>query len=196
MATTIEKAGARCYFIGLPFSAKDRAKSMGAKWDADRRVWWVGAVKMAAAESLAAELNAGAGAAPVAEDLDDKRVYAKVTKDGRTLYVIGQTTDSAGQPLRVRLVAFADGSVPFWADAAACELVKEYRGRPERGSYGRETGRTVYTTLGSIRSFVAGQKADEKAGVPQCPVCGKRGQLHHDLEDGLMKCYRCCDIPE
>ena len=28
-----------------------------------------------------------------------------------------------------------------------------------------------------------------------CAECGRRGQLVRDLEDGLWKHYRCCDIP-
>ena len=50
--------------------------------------------------------------------------------------------------------------------------------------------------LGSIRRFVDSQKRAEQNGEPACAACGKRGELHHDLEDGLMKCFSCCDMPE
>lgn len=195
---TLEKVGARVYLVNLPFAAKDSAKAAlgmgGNNFDRERRQWWVGAAKLGAATEFVAKLNAG-DVAPAEENLNDKRVYAKVTHQGKNYFVIGQTLDANRLPLRVRLIGFADASVPFWIDAQACELVKEYHGRPERGAYGRETGRTIYQTLGGIRSFVAGQKKAEAAGVPRCCGCGLRSNnLIEDLEDGLMKCRQCCDI--
>lgn len=196
--TTIEKTGSRVYLVNLPFSAKDAAKSeIGAKWDSDRKQWWVGVAKTKAAEEFAAKINTPSAAGEVAkEDTDAKRVYAKVNHDGRSYFVIGQTTDNAGQPLRVRLIAFAADSVPFWIDAAKCELVKEYPGRKVwDGRRGNGTV-TKYTTLGGIRDFVAGQKEAEAKGIPQCAACHKRSShLIEDLEDGLMKCAACCDMP-
>ena len=58
--TRIEQRGQRLYFAGLPFAAKDRAKELKAKWDGDKRMWWVGTAKRAAAEGLVAELTAAA----------------------------------------------------------------------------------------------------------------------------------------
>ena len=204
MATTIEKSGARVYLVNLPFAAKDEAKRVlgmsGKNWDGERKQWWVGAAKLADAEAFVAKLNAPAvsGTEPPAEDIDAKRVYAKVTHGGKTYYVIGQTLDADHQPLRVRLVAFAPEAVPFWTDAAGCELVKEYPGRMmwngRRAPYNRDV--LTFQTLGGIRKFVDKQKNAEAAGVPACSACGKRSAgLVEDLEDGLMKCRGCCDIP-
>lgn len=136
-----------------------------------------------------------------AEDLSGARVYAKVEYKGRTYYVIARTMTQAtihqaAQPLRVRLATLQEDGPVFWADAAACRLLKEYHGRDERGAYGKPTGRTVYTTLGSLRSFVADQRAAEKAGVPQCPVCGKRNpNMVLDHETGMTCCRGCADMP-
>ena len=41
----------------------------------------------------------------------------------------------------------------------------------------------------------ADQKQGERDGLTACVECGKRGELVRDLEDGAMKCARCCDIP-
>lgn len=128
------------------------------------------------------------------EDLSDCRVYAKVAYKGRTYYVIAETKDQT----RCRLATLQEDGPVFWTDCAACELVKRYHGR-EVWDGRRYSNRTVtkYTTLGSLRSFVAEQKRAEQAGVPQCAACGKRNEhLVHDLEDGLMKCRACCDMPE
>lgn len=198
MATTLEKIGARVYLVGLPFAAKDEAKRVlgmsGSNFDRDRKCWWVGAAKRAEAEAFVATLNNGGGESgdtPKAEDLSNARVYAKVKYQDRTFFVIAETRDVT----RCRLVTLADDAVPFWVDCAACELVKRYEGREERGFRG-PTGRMVYQTLGSMRKFVNDQKAKEAAGVPQCAACGKRsGGLIEDYEDGLMKCRGCADIP-
>ena len=51
--TTLETVGARVYLAGLPFAEKDRAKRvLACKWDADRRMWWVGKAKLAAATAF------------------------------------------------------------------------------------------------------------------------------------------------
>jgi len=180
--TTLTKAGPRVYLTGLPFGHKDAAKKeLGANWDGDRRAWWVGAGKAAAAEAFVARLNA----APAPDDTDGCRVYAKVTYKGRTYFVVAETRDRT----RCRLAALDKAVPPFWADCPACTLVKEHAGREVRG-------RTVYQTLGGIRAFVAGQKAGEAAGLPACAACGKRSDgLWVDDEDGLIKCRGCCDFP-
>jgi hypothetical protein len=204
MAVTLEKIKARVYLVGLPANDREAAKSalgMGGKnFDWDRKQWFVGTAKFKAAQEFVEKFNSGA-IQPAVEDINDCRVYAKVEYQGHKYYVIGQTMTQAtatqpALPLRVRLVSLNAGSQPFWTDAQNCKLEKEYRGREERGAYGRPTGRTVYTTLGNIRSFVTDQRAKEAAGVPQCAECGLRN--HHlivDNEDGMMKCNGCCDLP-
>jgi len=53
---TIEHHGRRHYIVGAPFSARERLKNAGCKWDPERRAWWSGSAEKAAAvvESLAA----------------------------------------------------------------------------------------------------------------------------------------------
>lgn len=127
------------------------------------------------------------------EDLSDCRVYAKVEYKGRTYYVIAETKDRT----RCRLATLQEDGPVFWAQMAECSLLKTYQGR-EKWDGRRYSGKTitVYTTLGSLRDFVETQKRADAAGHPACPECGKRGELVRDLEDGGMKCYRCCDMPE
>ena len=62
----------------------------------------------------------------------------------------------------------------------------------------RYSGKTVmqYPTIGSLRKFRDQQRQGERDGTPACAAGGKRGPLHHDMEDGLMKCHACCDMPE
>lgn len=56
--TRLETVGRRVYFRDSPYSAKDQIKSLGAKWDADERAWWVGIGKVSLARKLVEELNA------------------------------------------------------------------------------------------------------------------------------------------
>src|SRR4051812_10682709 len=118
MAVSVEKQGQRVYLVGDTYAVRDRIKAMGGHWDGGRRAWWVGAKKAAEAEALAASL-AAAPPAPKAGPGDDARLKAKVTYKGRTYYVIAESAD------RCRLTVL-DGSVDFWADKSACELVKVY----------------------------------------------------------------------
>jgi hypothetical protein len=64
-------------------------------------------------------------------------------------------------------LAFLDGSKEFWADAS---LVSDQTTAAVSQPVKRQAGRT-------------------------CAECGKAGHLVTDLEDGLLKHYRCCDIP-
>lgn len=129
-----------------------------------------------------------------AEDIDGCRVYAKVEYKGRTYYVIAETKDRT----RCRLATLQEDGPVFWADMSQCRLLKTYEGR-EKWDGRRYSNRTVtvYTTLGSLRSFVADQRAAEKNGVPQCPVCGRRNDnMVRDLETGMTCCRGCADMPE
>lgn len=179
MPITLQREGKRVYFNGDTYAAKDQIKAMGGHWDTNRRAWWVGSAKLADAEKLA-----NAEIAPQAKDLSKSRVYAKVKYKGRQYYVIAEAHNVGLARLTV-----LDGSLDFWADMSACEVVKAYHPREYRGH-------TTYTTLGGIKAFIESQKGAEQRGEQACCECGKFGKLHHDLEDGGMKCYNCCDIPE
>lgn len=194
----LEAVGQRVYFRSAPFGAKDRIKAIGGHWDGDERCWWIGRAKQAEAERLAAALAAAPAAAPKAEDLDGRRVYCSVTygeRDRRRWYVIAES-HAQGRCLICDLQGKGPkGQGPEWVEMARCNLVKTYAPR-ERTWRGHTT--TEYTTLGSLRRFVEGQRALEAVGAPVCAGCGRRAHeadLVEDLEDCLLKHPRCCDIP-
>jgi hypothetical protein len=194
-ATNLEQVGQRIYFRNAPFAAKDAIKAIGSKWDGDQRSWWIGTSKKAEAEKLVAVLN-DPNAAPVQASPDSIRLSGKGEYKGRSYYVGARSQDGS----RMRLYTLPDAAgkyLEFWADSAAVRVTKEYRPR-EVWDGRRNSGKTqmVYTTLGGIAKFIADQRREEQAGTPECPACGKRTELIHDLEDGLMKCRGCCDMPE
>jgi hypothetical protein len=191
MAATTVKIGSRIYFVDSPFSAKAAIKSIGGHWDADRRQWWVGLAKKADADMLVVSMNtpvpAEQNGTPKQQDPHEIRLTGKGRYKDREYYAGAITRD--GQ--RVRLLTLPDATgkyLDFWAPCSEVEQTKVYHAREYRG-------RAEYTTLGGIADYVARQRRAESAGEPACPCCGKRGGLVEDLEDGLMKCYSCCDMP-
>lgn len=176
-----ETVGTRVYVTGNTYAVKDQLKSAGCHWDGDRRQWWIGKAKLSAIEGIVSGL---ASAPAPKEDISTRRVYAKVEYKGRTYYVIGESGD------RCRLTVL-DGSLDFWADMSACTLLNEYPGRQVWD--GRRGNGTVtrYTTLGSLRDFIAQRKADEKTVAS--------GEIPDgwcvDLEDGAVKPRHECDMP-
>lgn len=183
MSIQTEKVGTRIYVTGNTYSVKDQLKQAGCHWDGERKQWWIGPTK---AEAIAS-LVSGIVAAPASpKNLDDCRVYAKVSYKGRQYYVIGESAD------RCRLTVL-DGSIDFWCDKSACDLIKEYQ--PRQVWDGRRySGKTVtrYTTLGGIRDFIAQSRRDEKEIAS--------GEVPHgyavDLEDGGVKRISECDMPD
>lgn len=175
-----EKVGARIYVTGNTYAVRDQLKSAGCHWDGDRKQWWIGAAKATAISSIVD----GIAAAPAPqENLSERRVFAQVEYKGRKYYVIGENND------RCRLTVL-DGSIDFWTDMAACNLVKTYQPRTMRVGFRGRT-ETVYTTLGSIRSFIAQRKSDEatlKSGEIPDGWCV-------DHEDGMVKPRGECDMP-
>lgn len=188
---SVEKQGRRIYFAGDTFPARAAIKSLGGAWDADyggRGAWWVGSGKEAAARELVERVNAGG----VKEDPREIRLTGKGEYKGRT-YFLGSTTADGKRVRCLTLPDDAGNYLDFWADADQVVRVKTYA--PRESGFGKFR-RRQWTTLGSVAAFVRDQKGRQAAGQPACAACGKRGPLHHDLEDGLMKCYGCCDIPE
>jgi hypothetical protein len=179
-----EKVGTRVYVVGNTFAIKDRLKSAGCHWDGERKQWWIGAAKADKITSIVGGLDGK----EIKEDFSNSRLYGKVEYKGRSYYVLAVGQD------RLRLTVL-DSSIVFWAAVSECKWTKRYEVRTRFGGYGRGQIE-VYTTLGSIREFIETQKQEKASGKPACAECGKHGDLHHDLEDGAMKCYSCCDIPE
>jgi hypothetical protein len=58
MSISIRIQGRRIYIAGETYPVKDQIRAIGAKWDADHKMWWVGLTARAEAEQLAARLNA------------------------------------------------------------------------------------------------------------------------------------------
>jgi len=122
------------------------------------------------------------------------RLTGKGVYKGKTYYLGNRTKD--GQRVRCLTLPNAAGEyLDFWANVSEVEVTKEYQPREVRVGFRGRT-ETRYTTLGSIADFIAKQRDAAQRGEQPCAACGKRGPLHHDLEDGLMKCLACCDIPE
>jgi hypothetical protein len=190
---TLEKVGSRVYVTGDSYAIKDRLKSAGCHWDGDRRQWWIGTAKAPAVESI---LNAKSEPAdePKGEDPDRITLIGKAIYKGRNYYVRWLGECKSGDR-KARLVTL-DGKIDFWADANEVQVIKRYEAR-EFG-YGRYK-RSEPMTLGSIQRFVERQKREEsRPGYVKpevCGECGRPGELVRDLEDGMLKHYRCCDIP-
>ncbi len=213
---TMTLDGRRCYIataFGEPAVAP--LKELGVHWDPDSRRWWISSAKKdqvaailaahqfdprkALDRAAAADQAEEAGASPEAaaklreaprEDISTCRIYAQVEYKGRRYYVIAETKDLS----RCRL-ATLDGSLVFWADCSACNLLKRYE--PREVWDGRRysgTTRTEYQTIGSMRRFVEREKRNRADGGAVCAECGKSGELVRDLEDGLLKHRGCCDI--
>ena len=86
-------------------------------------------------------------------------------------------------------------------------------GRPKLGHKGpgrygntrvtvrKASGETKTETVGSIFwsndavALATITKDTKTAGRNLCAECGRPGSLVYDMEDGLMKHYRCCDMP-
>jgi hypothetical protein len=173
-----EVVGKRVYVTGNSYPVKDRLKAAGCHWDGDRRQWWIGLGKEAAIAAIVGGLNG----TEVKED-SSRAVYGKVRYKDRSYYVIGTSSREA---LRLRLTVL-DGSLDFWVDESLCQWEKRYQAREYRG-------RTEHQTLGGIRRFIERAKQAERDGEERCAECGGFGDLVTDLEDGLRKHRRCCDI--
>lgn len=186
----------RVYLVGDTFAIKDRIKGMGGHWDADRKAWWVGKVKEKEAEALAEESASATTTTTVAASAsttttkakrtvsDDSRLAGKGKYKGRTYYILWMGTCKSGEE-KARLTVL-DGSIDFWVLLSEVEVVKTYSPREYRG-------RTEYTTLGSIRSFIERQKRDKAEGRPDATghprtgcSCGSREGMVQDTD-----CAQC-----
>lgn len=171
----LHREGQRIYVANLPFAVKDRVKSLGAHWDADRRQWWIGTAKGTKLEALVAELNAAPADAPQ-ERPDDIRIVGKARYKGRVYYV----RVIAGE--RARLVTL-DAKLDFWATigdgAGQAVIIKTYHSRTVSDGYGQ---RTVHQTLGSIREFIAQAERDRTDPDVERRRCWECGRLFSELE--------------
>ncbi len=197
MAIELKKEGARIYIVGNTFAVKDRLKSelglSGKNFDGEKKCWWCGATKLAAAEKLVAELNgaaAGTGSAnkpaTTKQNPDDIRLTGKGRYKGKVYFAGAVTKDGA----RVRLLTLPNDKgefLDFWADTAQVEEVKRYEPREYRG-------RTTYTTLGSIARFVEKAKRAEASGDVLPESLGRRTGCSCGSREGGSQptdCFTC-----
>lgn len=125
---------------------------------------------------------------------DQVRLTGKGTYQGRSYYLGSRTRDGA----RVLILGLPreDGTYfERWVPVAEVAVTKTYQAR-EVWDGRRYSGRTktVHQTLGGIADFIRREARNRAEGGEVCAECGKSGDLVTDLEDGLRKHRRCCDI--
>lgn len=184
---TLKIESSRVYFEGNTYSVKDQIKDIGGNWDKDRRAWWVGKVKLAAAQKLIESLGSPDGgqvepkATETPEDRSMKRCLGKVKYKDRTYFVIG----ASNKTNRMYLTTL-DCKIAFWAHTDQCEWLRRYE-----ESHGDRYGKQTYPTVGSIRKFVERNKKEQETI--------KRGEIPAgycvDMEDGMVKRRSECDMP-
>jgi hypothetical protein len=87
-----------------------------------------------------------------------------------------------------------------WGVLVEYEVVRPGQRVHVRTKAGGEKAETIDRVLWSedgkaICSIVRNDRQGGSRGGGVCAECGKGGALVADLEDGLLKHYRCCDIP-
>lgn len=171
LAIEIRTEGRRHYLIGNTYPIKDALRSVGAKWDPDRKAWWTG--KREVAESVVAR---GAEQNPEREDPSglDTKVIGRATHNGKSYYVIWSGETKRGYAAKL---CFRDGSKVFWADGNSIQIVKSYA-EPK--------------TIRSLQEF-AKRRQQEDAGERQCPVCARfctcgTNQFCQHHHDGCDRC--------
>jgi hypothetical protein len=172
MSLTIESNGRRHYILGNTFPLKGALKDGGAKWDADRRAWWVGSRDKA--DALVASLSTPAAApaapsstttqaAPNGDGLATK-VAGRANYKGSSCFVVGRVErgrtqwDDRIEPVTSRdgkvLLTSRDGSRQWWAPRSEVEMTKSYD-KPQ--------------TIGGLAKFAASVKS---GSIRRCHMCG------------------------
>lgn len=174
---TVTKEGRRYYISGNTYPIRSQLRAAGCNWDGGRKAWWTG--KKEVAERFAAtEVTKTGGDTPS----DDTRLKGRVRYKNRSYYVIAESRDAK----RLRLTTL-DAKLCFWADSSACEWLKRYSPREVRVGYGRHT-RTEYTTIGSMRRFIASRKHHDPEGVGRDLP---EGYYMHEGEVLAVGCSEC-----
>lgn len=158
---TIQTEGRRTYITGDTYPHRDSLRSAGAHWDGDRRAWWLGDAKRAAA--LAEQLG-GTGA-----DSGDRKgpgtsaiVAGRGEYKGKTYYLAGRSgRDGDVRVIETRdggkvLLYARDGSFQFWADRDAVSIVKIYASAAK---------------ISALRNYAARMKSRRDSGDDSCQTC-------------------------
>lgn len=176
MKIEIEKTGRRLYVTGEDtFAIRESLKAAGCHWDPERRLWWIG-------ETKREELEAAIQDAATNQKGDVLRVRGRARYRGKNYYLVSEgVSQKTGKPCCQ--LSFLDGSKQFWA-AEMDQLVVTTRYKQPR-------------TIEELRDYAVKVKEARESGN-LCAECGRpmnEGEAVHDLEDGLRKHFRCCDIP-
>lgn len=187
MPILLQTEGRRIYLSGNTFPIKDDIKSIGGKWDAERKMWWVGVGKADEAKALCEAKTSAPSPVKTVANPDEIRLTGKGKYKGREYYAGSFTQDRT----RVRLLTLPDDSgkfLDFWAPCSEVEQTKTYS--PREHTYRGHTT-TQYTTLGGIAAFIKKSRSADKQIA--------RGEMPDgycvDLEDGIVKRRNECDMP-
>lgn len=156
-------------------------KSLGARWDKERRAWWTGITKRADVERIIStppEKLARAAAWDKVQELqrDGNNLLGRGRYRDAPYYYVARGRNDRGEWLKLLSM---DGTRSFFANAAEVEIVKEYR-RPQ--------------TLEGLRAFAEKLKAEEDESLPvveECWECGAVYRTYGNVEEGNMSCRRC-----
>ncbi len=121
----IQIEGRRAYVLGDTFAIKDKIKSMGGHWDADRRAWWLAANQKDKLDAIIGARQAVTQQQAQAGMTDRDMIAGKAEYKGKTYLLLWEGTTSRGT--QAAKLAFRDGSKTFWADAAEYRVSKRYR---------------------------------------------------------------------
>lgn len=186
---TVEKSGRRYYIRDLPYSAREAAKSRGARWDPDAKCWWTGShdVAQAIVDSLGSEAAPHNSKAPG----DDAIVSGRAGYKGRTYYVAGKVDrgrtrwDDRVSHVMSRdgsriLLYYRDGSSQFWAPLAQLASDRIVVGQPMPMSDGAEILATYRSpkTIRDLKEFAGRAKEMRDSGRDCCPACAGKAEYY------------------
>lgn len=200
----------RLLFKNAPYAAKDAIKALGAKWDPENRVWYIGTTKRQEAQDLVDRLN-GSGSnkdvdlsnvsssAPYspsnADGLKDSDIIkGKCLYKGKTYLYLWHGTTKAGKEM-YRL-AFSNGEKTFFANASEVTVTKVYGDNYGGSSYNKEEG----ITFGDLKRYQEKYAAGKQNGTGgSCAECGRYSNALTVCVDssGIQAgcCGRCANKP-
>ena len=163
--------GKRIYVEGNTFPVKDKLKSIGAKWDADARCWWIGTGKKADLDQMLTEMPAPIATPVVPQHqsqgmTNETKIQGKATYNGKEYFLL--YSGDTGRGYGVRLASL-DGTLMFWAkEPNNVQVTKRYEtSSGDRRGYGRKDAMT-WGAMQRLRFTYKRQMAEGKV----CLMCG------------------------
>jgi len=199
MSISLQTEGRRTYITGNTYPHRDAIRSIGAHWDADRKMWWT--AKRDEAQALVAKLGA---AAPIPSSPESKAprdgldsiVAGRVEYKGKPYYLAGRTErgrthyDDRVDAVQTQdgakyLIYFRDGSSQFWAARGEVKIIKTYD-RPQTIRRLREYADQARQTVGSGRLEEGYYLRGGEVLASGCAECSRLGRMcracEHDYE--------------